>query len=127
MDSPGDRTDADRFFGGRTGVAALAVAYVGVGVGLVYSLATGSTEAFVAVLGAILALMALSLYVLYRREGLLTAENAVIGVFVLLAVGLLVGLGGATDLPTEIVLGVVLLVGVIVPGMLVEYADVGDD
>ncbi|MFT4920906.1 MAG: hypothetical protein ACI8XM_000097 [Haloarculaceae archaeon] len=121
---PSENVD-DQFFGGRSGVVALAVAYVAVGFGLFYSLATESIDLFSGVLVAIVVLVGISLYILYRREGLLTAENRLIGIFVLLAMGLLFGLLEFTDLPSEIVYGVVFGVGVVVPGFLLQYTDYG--
>ncbi|WP_115863812.1 hypothetical protein [Halorussus litoreus] len=111
--------------GGKLGTIALGLAYVSVGVGLVYSLATDSVESLMVVLVGIVALVAISLAVLVRREGLLTAENKLIGVFVLAAMGLLFGLSAYTDLSSEIVFGAVTLVGVVVPHLLLEYTDRG--
>ncbi|WP_276302730.1 hypothetical protein [Halorussus lipolyticus] len=125
--APSESVDDDQFFGGRRGVVALAVAYVSVGLGLVYSLATGSIDLFSGVLVAIVVVVGLSLYILYKREGLMTAENRLIGIFVLIAMGLLFGLLEFTDLPSEIVYGIVFAVGVVVPGLLRQYTDYGSD
>lgn len=124
---PSENVDTDQYFGGRRGVIALAVAYVAVGLGLFYSLATESITLFSGVLVAIVGLVGLSLYILYRREGLVTAENKLISIFVLVATGLLFGLFEFTDLPFEIVYGIVFGVGVVVPGLLLQYTDYGSD
>ncbi|WP_123533333.1 hypothetical protein [Halosimplex salinum] len=125
MDSPEADTGTDQFFDSRAGIAALGAAFLGVGIGLFYSLVTDSMAVFRVVLVAILVLVALSLYILYRREGLLTAENRLVGGFVLLAMALLFGLSELTSLPSEVVMGVVFLVGVIVPGLLLQYTEYG--
>ncbi|PHQ44307.1 hypothetical protein DJ68_19180 [Halorubrum sp. C3] len=124
---PSESVGNDQYFGGRRGVIALAVAYVAVGLGLFYSLATESIDLFSGVLVAIVVLVGLSLYILYRREGLVTAENKLIGIFVLVAMGLLFGLLAFTALPLEIVYGIVFGVGVVVPGLLLQYTDYGSD
>lgn len=124
---PSESVGNDQYFGGRRGVIALAVAYVAVGLGLFYSLATESIDLFSGVLVAIVVLVGLSLYILYRREGLVTAENKLIGIFVLVAMGLLFGLLEFTALPLEIVYGIVFGVGVVVPGLLLQYTDYGSD
>ena len=124
---PSESVDDDQYFGGRRGVVALAVAYVAVGLGLFYSLATESIDLFSGVLVAIVVLVGISLYILYRREGLVTAENKLIGIFVLVAMGLLFGLLEFTNLPSEIVYGIVFGVGVVVPGLLLQYTDYGSD
>jgi hypothetical protein len=124
---PSENVDTDQYFGGRRGVVALAVAYVAVGLGLFYSLATESITLFSGVLVAIVGLVGLSLYILYRREGLVTAENKLISIFVLVATGLLFGLFEFTDLRFEVVYGIVFGVGVVLPGLLLQYTDYGSD
>ncbi|WP_311173932.1 hypothetical protein [Halobellus ordinarius] len=124
---PSENVDTDQYFGGRRGVVALAVAYVAVGLGLFSSLATESITLFSGVLVAIVGLVGLSLYILYRREGLVTAENKLISIFVLVATGLLFGLFEFTDLPVEIVYGIVFGVGVVLPGLLLQYTDYESD
>lgn len=57
----------------------------------------------------------------------MTAENKLIGIFVLVAMGLLFGLLEFTNLPSEIVYGIVFGVGVVVPGLLLQYTDYGSD
>lgn len=106
-------------------ITALGLAYLLVGIGLFYSLATDSIQLFSAVLVGILGLILLSLFIIIRREGLVTAENKVISVFVLLAMGLLFGLYEFTALSSEIVFGIVFVVGVIVPHLLFQYTPYG--
>ncbi|WP_435073746.1 hypothetical protein [Halorubrum sp. HHNYT27] len=124
---PSESVDDDQFFGGRRGVVALTVAYVAVGLGLFYSLATESIDLFSGVLAAIVVLVGLSLYILYKREGLMTAENRLIGIFILIAMGLLFGLLEFTDLPSDVVYVIVFGVGVVVPGLFLQYTDYGSD
>lgn len=125
MESSTPETDNGDFFDGPVETLALGLAYVLVGIGLFYSVATDSTTLFRVVLVAILVLVAVSLYVLYRREGLLTTENGLIGGFMLLAMALLVVLSEFTALPFEVVFGVVFVVGVLVPGAILEYTEFG--
>jgi len=70
---------------------------------------------------AILALVGFSLYVLYRREGVASNENVLTGVCVLVAMLFLFALSAYTNLPSMVVFVVVIFVGVLVPGMLVQY------
>lgn len=118
-------TDESRFAAGKTGSLVLGVLYVLVGISLVVSLVTDWFALFVAVLVGILALVVVSLAVLVRAEGLVTAENKLIGVFVLLAMVVLFALFGFTDLPFEVVFGIVLVVGVLVPHLLRTYTGYG--
>lgn len=124
---PSSRPEAtnDAVFGGTVPQAMLGVAYVAVGIALFYTLTVGSTEQVMVVLLAVLALIALSLAIVVAREGLLTPENKLIGVFVLLSMGLLFGLTAFTDLPEVVVYGVVIVVGVLVPNRLLERGDDG--
>ncbi|QLD89064.1 hypothetical protein HWV07_08485 [Natronomonas salina] len=125
MESSNPESESGDFFDGPVETLSLGLAYVLVGIGLFYSVATDSTTLFRIVLVAILLLVVVSLYVLYRREGLLTAENGLIGGFVLLAMALLVVLSAFTALPFEVVFGVVFVVGVLVPGAILEYTEFG--
>ena len=106
-------------------VAALGLAYLLVGVGFFYSLTTDSIQLLTAVLVGVLGLIVLSLGIIIRREGLVTAENKVIGVFVLVAMGLLFGLIEYTTLSSEVVFGIVFVIGVIVPHLLLQYTGYG--
>lgn len=103
----------------------LGLAYVVAGVGLLVALLSDSLELVTAVLGALLLLIVLSLGTIFRREGLVTPENKLIGGFVLVAMGLLFGLNRATDLASELIFGVVLCVGVIVPHLLIQRLGYG--
>lgn len=120
-------TDASNepFFDGLLGQSLLGAGYLLVGVGLLYGLLTDWYELLLAVFALTVVLIAVSLYVSVRREGLLTAENRLIGAFVLLAMALFLGLTGYTDLPETVVFGVVFVVGVVVPHVLLEYTDYG--
>lgn len=115
----------DGLLGSEASTAALGVAYLLVGVGLAYSLAANAVGLFVAVLAGVLGLVVVSLAILVRREGLVTAENRLIGAFVLLAMALLFGLHELTALPSEVVFGVVFAVGVGAPHLLLEYTEYG--
>ncbi|MFC7231460.1 hypothetical protein ACFQMM_08680 [Saliphagus sp. GCM10025308] len=125
VNAPSSGTDANRYFDGRRGPLALGLSYVAVGIALFYALATDSIELVTAVLVGVLGLLLLSLYVVIRREGLVTAENKLIGTFVLVAMGLLFGLYEFTALSSEVVFGIVFVVGVIVPHLLLKYTDHG--
>jgi hypothetical protein len=54
---------------------------------------------------------------------MVSRENAVISVFVLLALGLSFGTGQLEMVPSEVSLGLLLFVGVIAPLLLNEYWD----
>lgn len=116
---------ATRFGLGTRVLSALGAAYVVVvGLGLFYSLATDSIRLFTAVLVGVVGLIGLSLALVVSHEGLVTAENKLVAAFVLAAMGLLFGLTALTDLPSELVFGVVFVVGVLVPHVLVYDTDV---
>ena len=115
----------DRSVTDKMKITALGLAYLLVGVGFFVSLATDSIQLFTAVAVGILGLIIVSLVIIIRREGLVTAENKVISVFVLLAMGLLFALHEFTTLSSEIVFGIVFIVGVIVPHLLLQYTNYG--
>jgi len=115
------------YFRSRHGATALGLAYLLVGIGLLASFAIDSTAFFVGVLGAILAVTAVSLYIILRSEGVVTRDNAVIGGFVLLSLGLLFGLYGYTGLPSEVVFAIVIIVGVLVPHLLLRQTRLGEE
>lgn len=98
-------------------IVLLGLGYLVAGFGLFYSLAVDSTDLFLVALVGNLALFIISLGVIVRREGVITAENKLIGTFVLVAMGLLIGLRTLTDLPFEVVIAVVITVGVVAPGL----------
>lgn len=108
------------YFRSRFGATAFGLASLLVGVGLLYSLVTNSTDLFIGVLLATLVFIAISLYVVFRRDGVLTAENGIIGVFVLVALGLFFGLYEFTALPSVVVIGVVIVVGVVIPNLVLK-------
>ena len=103
----------------------LGLAYLFVGIGLFYSLLTDSIELFSVILIAILGLLFLSLFIIVRREGLVTTENKVIGVFVLMAMVNLFGLYEFTDFSSEIIFSIVFVVGVMIPHVLIHYTSYG--
>ena len=121
-DEPGTGPVADRRV-----LVGLGLAYLLVGVGFFYGILADSFDVLVLSLGGVLVLLVPSLYLVVRQEGLVTAENKLIGAFVLVATGLLVSLSGLTDLASEIVFGVVLVVGVGVPWLLLQFTDYGGD
>lgn len=108
-------------------IVLLGVAYLVAGLGLFYSLAVDSTELFLVALVGNLALIIISLGVIVRREGVVTAENKLIGTFVLVATGLLIGLTTFTDLSFEVVIAVVIAVGVVAPSLFRRHTDYGTE
>jgi hypothetical protein len=106
-------------------MALLGLAYLAASLGLFYSLVVDSTDLFLVALVGNLALFIISLGVIVRREGVITAENKLIGTFVLVAMGLLIRLSTFTDLPFEVVIAVVIAVGVVAPGLLRRQTDGG--
>jgi hypothetical protein len=110
---------------GELGQVLLGSAYLLVGVGLVVSLVVDSTALFLAVLAAIVTLTALSLVVLFRREGVNTPENRLVGACVLVAMGLGFAVVQFTNLPEIIGFGVVVVVGIVVPTLLRNRTDYG--
>lgn len=122
--SPGEASE-NGYFRTYRGAVALGVAFLVVGVGLLVSFAIDSTIFFIGVLLSILAVSTVSLSIIVRAEGVVTRANMVIGVFVLLAIGLLLGLSDYTDLSEEIVYAMVIVVGVLVPNLLLEHTRLG--
>ncbi|WP_049925911.1 hypothetical protein [Halopiger goleimassiliensis] len=106
-------------------LAIFGVAHVLVGIGFFYGLVTDSITLLTAVLVGVLGFVLLSLAIVVRREGLITPENKLIGGFVLVAIVLLFGLETITDLPSEVVFGIVFVVGVVLPHLVLEYTDYG--
>ncbi|SNR40396.1 hypothetical protein [Halorubrum vacuolatum] len=102
-------------------LAALGVAYVLAGVGLFYALAIDSMELFNAALIAILVLLAVSMSVLIRTEPVRSRENATIAVCVFLAMGLYLVLWTFTALPFVVLVGVLFVVGVLLPTVVLQY------
>lgn len=127
MGSSGLDSDENDYFRTRLGVTTLGLAYLLVGIGLLASFAIDSTAFFIGVLLAILAVTAVSLYLVIRSEGVVTRENTVIGGCVLLSLGLLFGLYGYTGLPSEAVFAIVIIVGVLVPNLLLERTRLGTE
>ncbi|MCU4742885.1 hypothetical protein OB955_18865 [Halobacteria archaeon AArc-m2/3/4] len=105
--------------------AALGLAYVLVGVGMVVSLLLDSIDLFIVFAAGILVLLLISMVVVFVHEGIATPENKLISTFVLLAIGLGIGLSTVTELSFEVLTGVVIVVGIIAPGLLLEFTDYG--
>ncbi|AEH36510.1 hypothetical protein [Halopiger xanaduensis] len=124
MSSDSNRTILESGGPGKT-TGVLAVAYVLVGIGFAYGLVAESTTVLGAALLATGLVVIGSLLILAGREGIVTAENKLIGTFVLLAMVLLVGLSTFTDVAFEVVFGLVVLVGVVAPGVLLQYTRYG--
>jgi choline-glycine betaine transporter len=108
------------------GATALGLAYLLVGIGLFTAFGIDSTEFFVGVILATLAVVAISLYIIVRAEGIRTRPNAIIGVFVVLSLGLLFGLEDFTDLSAPVVFAIVIVVGVLVPNLLLNHTRLGE-
>lgn len=118
---PEEQTDA--VLDGPVQQAVFGIAYVVVGIAFFYSLIFGSTELLMGVLLVLLVLIVLSVAIIVMRKGLITPENKLIGVFVLLAMALLFGLTTFTNLPEIVVFGVVIVVGIIIPNQLLKRGD----
>lgn len=121
MGSPASVT---RYLYNRWHATALALAYLLVGFGLAWGVATDTIDVILAALIGVLGLIALSLAIIIKREGLVTPENKIIAGLVVLAMLLLFGLDASTALASELVFGIVFTVGVIVPHLLLEYTDI---
>jgi hypothetical protein len=88
-------------------------AYLLVGVLFAGSLVSGSLVLFGVFLLTTVGVMLVSIAVLFREEGVFTAENRRIAVFVLAALVLFAVLQTSTDLPPEVVFVVAMVVGTI--------------
>lgn len=119
--SPPVATEAsERSRTGIVGLAALGTAFVLAGLGLFYGLAADSMRIFNAALVAILVLLAVSMGILIRNEPFLSRENAVISICVFVAMALYLGLSTVTALPFAVLVGILLVVGVIIPGIVLR-------
>ena len=103
------------------GLSALGVAFVIAGLGLFYGLAIDSMQVFSAALIAVFVLLVVSLVVVALSEPVVSRENAVISACVFAAMALYLGLGTFTALPSAVLVGVLIVVGVIVPGLVLQY------
>ncbi|WP_207587280.1 hypothetical protein [Halomontanus rarus] len=92
---------------------------------MVVSLLLDSIDLFIAFAAVILVLLLLSMVVVFLREGVATPENKLISIFVLLATGLGIGLDMGSNLSSEALIGVVVVVGVVTPSLLLEWTDYG--
>jgi len=103
------------------GLSALGIAFVIAGVGLYYGLAADSMRVFNAAAAAIFVLLAVSMVIIIQSEPLFSRENAVISVFVFTAMALFFGLSTFTTLPFPVLVGALIFVGVILPGLVLQY------
>ncbi|MDJ1433041.1 hypothetical protein [Halostagnicola sp. A-GB9-2] len=116
---PGETSE--RSHAERAGLAILGIAFVLAGLGLFYGLAVDSMQIFNAALIAIFVLLAVSMGILVRSEPIRSQENAVISICVFVAMALYLGLSIVTALPFAVLFGVLVIVGVIVPGLVLQY------
>jgi len=121
METTVDNEDIERSRTTLVGLGALGIAFVFAGLALFYGLATDSMQVFTAALVAVLLLVAASLIVILRTESLISRENAVISVCVIVAMALYLGLSTVTTLPNAVLVGTLIFVGVIVPGLVLQY------
>lgn len=103
------------------GLSALGIAFVIAGLGLFYGLAIDSMRVFNAAAIAIFVLLAVSMGIIIRNEPLVSRENAVISIFVFTAMALYIGLSTFTTLPFTLLVGTLIFVGVILPGLVLQY------
>lgn len=120
-------TKEPSYFRSRYGATAFGLASLLIGIGLLYGIVTGSIDLMLGTFLATLALVVISLYVVFRQEGVLTVENRVIGIFVLLALGLFFGLHEYTTFPSVVILGSVIIVGVVVPNLLLNRSRLNNE
>ncbi|WP_339105678.1 hypothetical protein [Haloterrigena salinisoli] len=118
-------TNDGEFFSGRTATTALAAAYVTVGIGFWIGLLMGWFRLLVAALGGTAVLVVVSLYIAVRREGLVTAENALFAAFALVATGLLLSLSAFTDVSSEFVFPLCFAVAGLPPYLILKYTGYG--
>ena len=116
-DSSSERTHTEL-----AGHTVLGIACVLAGVGMFYGLVVDSMQIVNGALVAIVVLLAVWLIVFIRTEPVVSGENAVIAICVFTAMGLYLLLGTFTALPFAVLAGVLLGVGVILPGLLLQYS-----
>ncbi|ELY41858.1 hypothetical protein [Natronorubrum tibetense] len=117
-------TDSE-FLTGRLATTVLAVGYLAVGIGFWVGLLTGWFRLLVAVLAGTVVLVAVSLYIAVKREGLVTAENKLFAAFALLATGLLVALLEFTAASEGVVFALCLAVATVPPYLILHYTGYG--
>lgn len=125
MGSATNGTDSTDYVQSNLGAIALGLSWLIVGLGLLATILTNSVDLFVGVAAVFMALLAISLSLVFRTEGVLTMENLVIAAFVVVSLGFLFGLSQFTDLPSVVVFGVVLVVGVLAPSALLGRTSLG--
>jgi len=116
-----DNNETDRSPTELAGLSVLGIAFVITGVGLYYGLAIDSMRMFNAALTAIFVLLAVSMVIILRSEPFFSRENAVISVFVFTAMALFFGLSTFTSLPFPVLVGILIFVGVILSGLVLQY------
>ena len=120
--SPGsNKKETDRSPTVLAGLSALGIAFVIAGVGLFYGLAIDSMRVFNAALVGVFVLLAISMVILIRSEPLVSRENAVISVCVFTAMALYLALSTFTALSFTVLVGVLIFVGAILPGIVIQY------
>ncbi|WP_440770979.1 hypothetical protein [Natronorubrum sp. DTA28] len=119
-------TTADsEFLTGRLATTVLAVGYMAVGIGFWAGLLTGWFRLLVAALAGTVVLVAVSLYIAVKREGLVTAENKLFAAFALLATGLMLALFEFTDASGGVVFALCLAVATVPPYLILNHTDYG--
>lgn len=124
MNSPQQR-DSTEYFESQREAIALGLAYVVVGLTIMYSVFAELVTLFMAAALGMIFLLVLSLIIMIQAEGLVTTENKVIGCCVLVAMALLGVLSAATTLSSEIIFAIVFGVGFILPTLVLQYSNVG--
>lgn len=116
-----NETETDRSPAVLAGLSALGIAYVIAGIGLFYGLAIDSVRLFNTALIAIFVLLGFSMILIIRSEPLVSRENAVISICVFTAMALYFGLSTFTTLPFIVVVDILIFVGTILPGLVLQY------
>lgn len=111
----------DGYFRTHRGAMAMGLLSLLVGAGLLVGIVLGSVELIIAALALTLAYVLVSLGIVFKAEGVLTRENAVIGAFVVTAIGLGFGLQAGTDLPQVVSLVVLFVVGIGAPHLVLQW------
>jgi len=115
--------ETERSYAALAGLSALGVGFVLAGLGLLYGLAIDSMQVFTAALIAIFVLLAVSMLIIIRNEPLFSQENAVISVCVFVAMALYLGLSTFTTVPFAVSVGILIVVGAVVPWLVFQYGD----
>ena len=129
MASPQDCGNQSKQLDAKTTIIATGLTFLVIVVGFASSLATDSVgsviSGFTAVSVGLLSLLVLSFGIIMIRGGLATTDNKTVGLFVLSAVALLSVLPATTTFGLASSVVVVVLIGVVVPQLLVQYSRLG--